>query len=105
MSEPTSLEGYGALFTRTLDLSALATEKLAGQSFPLPGGGSIAFSGNCRIKIDLPNRLIAFIPAATATVGGLIGRANVSGAKLSQDLKTVKPLIDGLPDVITIELR
>jgi hypothetical protein len=93
------------LFSKSINLSDALTAKLAGTTIPLGGGASLQFPGTCRVTVDLPQRQIRFAPSATATVGGLIGRANVSGVKLNQNLTQATPLIDGLPDVVTIDLK
>jgi hypothetical protein len=93
------------LFSKSINLSDALTAKLAGTTIPLGGGASLQFPTACRVTVDLPQRQIRFAPSATATVGGLIGRANVSGVKLNQNLTQAVPQIDGLPDVVTIDLR
>jgi hypothetical protein len=103
--EPRDGRMRAGLFSKSVNVSELMTGKLAGQTIPLGGGATLRFPATCRVNVDLPQREIRFAPSATATVGGLVGTANVSGLKLNAGLTQAVPLIDGLPDVITIELK
>jgi hypothetical protein len=103
--QPTPLgAGLGAMFRREVRLPELIAAKLAGLTIPL-GGGTLTFPSSLTVTMDSRARVIRFSPPATANIGGLIGRANVSGVTLDPTLTKATPMIDGLPDLITIDLR
>ena len=109
-SEPVSIAessalcgGLSSMFRRRINLGELLTERLAGLTMSL-GGGTLSFPSTMLISGDSKTRTIHFTPSATANVGGLVGKANVSGVRFNQSFTEMTPLIDGLPDLITVEV-
>lgn len=94
----------GSMFRRTIDVRQAVEDKLRGQSFAM-GSGTLTFASTLKVTMDPVTRTVRFSPPAVANVGGLVGKANVSGVTLDSTLTKAVPLIDGLPDVLTIDLK
>ncbi len=104
-SELEPAAGYArGLFRKELNLSDLATSKLAGQTVPLGGGATIRFPTTCKVTVNLPKRLVGFSPAATAHVGGLMGNVDVHGLEIAPDWRSFKPLLTNVMDLITVDM-
>ena len=94
----------GSAFRRVVNVTEILERKLSGLTIPLEGA-TITFASSITITGSLQSRQFRVVPPAVINVGGLVGKANVSGLKLNADMTTATPMIDGWPDVVTIDLK
>ena len=101
--EPLGGHGFGG-FRKQINLSELVSKRLSGATLPLGDSASIKFPIGCKVVVNLPQRKVSFSPPATAHVGGLLGKVDVHGLEISPDWREFKPLLTGVPDLVTVEM-